>query len=48
MNVVAVAVGSVAGLSIAHRMPERYAQIVLSALGLVTITLGVDAAVLRF
>lgn len=48
INVVTVAVGSVAGLSIARRMPPRYAQIVLNALGLVTITLGVDAGVLRF
>ncbi len=48
INVVAVTVGSLGGLSIASRLPRRYQQIVLNALGLVTITLGIDAAVLRF
>jgi len=48
VNVVTVAVGSVAGLSIARKFPDRYSKTVLNALGLVTITLGVDAGVLRF
>lgn len=48
VNAVAVAVGSLTGLTIGPRLPERYQQIVLHALGLVTLTLGFDAAVLRF
>jgi len=48
INAMTVAIGSVAGLSIARRLPVRYSKIVLNALGLVTIALGVDAAVLRF
>lgn len=48
VNVATVLVGSLAGLSVAARLPERYRSIILGALGLVTITLGVDAAVLRF
>ena len=48
VNAITVTVGSVLGVSIGARLPRRYQQIVLNALGLVTITLGVDAAVLRF
>ncbi|MGB2988264.1 MAG: DUF554 domain-containing protein [Phycisphaerae bacterium] len=48
VNVITVSVGSLVGLSIAARLPQRYQQIVLHSLGLVTIVLGVDAAVLRF
>lgn len=48
INVITVIVGSVAGLSIARKVPERYQQIMLSCLGLITITLGVDAGVLTF
>ena len=48
VNTFTVAVGSLAGLSIATRLPERYRLIVLNALGLFTITLGVDAGVLKF
>jgi len=48
VNVIAVAVGSLIGLSASARIPERYRDIVLASLGLVTVTLGVDAAVLRF
>ena len=48
VNTIAVAVGSLAGLSFGAKLPARYQQIVLSALGLVTLTLGMDAAVLRF
>ena len=48
VNVLAVAIGSAVGLAASARLPERYRVIVLSALGLITITLGVDAAVLGF
>jgi uncharacterized protein len=48
VNAMTVAIGSVAGMSVAKHLPERYRLIVLNALGLVTIMLGVDAAVLRF
>lgn len=48
INALTVAIGSAAGVSIARKLPERYAAIVLHALGLVTICLGVDSAVLRF
>ncbi len=48
VNAVAVVVGSVAGLSAAARLPQRYRDIVLACLGLVTITLGVDAGVVHF
>jgi len=48
LNVVTVALGSLAGLTVAARLPERYQQIVLNALGLVTITLGIDAGVVQF
>ncbi len=34
------------GLVLSGRLPERYQRIVLDALGLVTITLGIDAAVM--
>ena len=48
INTLTVALGSLAGLSFAAKLPQRYQQIVLSTLGLVTVTLGIDAAVLRF
>jgi hypothetical protein len=48
VNVVTVAAGSLAGLSFASSLPERYRTIVLQALGLVTVTLGIDAAVVNF
>ena len=48
INTVAVAVGSIVGIAASARLPDRYREIVLNALGLVTITLGIDAAVLRF
>ncbi len=48
VNGVTVAVGSIAGVSVAAKLPERYRLIVLQSLGLVTITLGIDASVLRF
>lgn len=48
VNVIAVVVGSLGGVAIGSKLPDRYQQIVLSALGLITITLGVDAGVLEF
>ncbi|UCE61222.1 MAG: DUF554 domain-containing protein [Phycisphaerales bacterium] len=48
VNTIAVAVGSLIGLSASARLPERYRRIVLDSLGLVTIVLGVDAAVIKF
>lgn len=48
VNVISVVIGSVAGLSVAAKLPERYRLIILNALGLVTLALGVDAAVLKF
>jgi hypothetical protein len=48
VNAVTVFVGSLLGLSIASKLPERFRSIVLTSLGLVTITLGVDSAVLKF
>jgi uncharacterized membrane protein YqgA involved in biofilm formation len=46
VNAATVAVGSGIGLAFSARIPERYQRIILDCLGLVTITLGVDAAVL--
>ena len=46
VNVLAVAVGSGTGLLLSARIPDRYQQIILNCLGLVTITLGIDASVL--
>lgn len=48
VNVVTVAVGSGLGLTVGGSIPERYRSIILQCLGLVTVTLGVDAAVLGF
>jgi uncharacterized membrane protein YqgA involved in biofilm formation len=48
VNAITVAVGSVIGVAASSRLPERYQLIVLQALGLVTITLGVDSGVLEF
>ena len=48
VNAIAVIVGSLLGVSAAGKLPERYRQIVLTCLGLITLTLGVDAGVLRF
>lgn len=46
VNAVTVAVGSGIGLAFSARIPERYQRIILDCLGLVTVTLGIDAAVL--
>lgn len=48
INVFTVAVGSLIGLTVGERISERYRSIILAALGLVTLTLGVDAGVLQF
>lgn len=48
INAVVVLLGSAAGLLAGARLPEAYRQIVLTCLGLVTITLGIDAGVLKF
>jgi hypothetical protein len=48
VNVITVAAGSIVGISISRGIPERYRVIVLQTLGLITLTLGVDAAVLQF
>lgn len=45
VNAVTVALGTAIGLIFASRIPERYQQIIINVLGLITITLGVDAAV---
>ncbi len=44
-NAITVAVGSGSGLLLSGRLPDRYQRIVLSSLGLITITLGIDASV---
>ncbi len=46
VNALTVAVGSGIGLTFSSRIPERYQRIILDCLGLVTVTLGIDAAVL--
>ncbi len=48
INAAVVLLGSSAGLLAGARLPERYRQIMLTCLGLVTITLGIDAGVLKF
>lgn len=46
VNVATVAVGSTIGLALSTRIPERFQRMILDCLGLVTITLGIDAAVM--
>lgn len=48
VNAATVIIGSVVGLSVGAKLPDRYQRIVLNALGLVTIALGIDAGVLKF
>ena len=45
VNAATVAVGTGLGLVLSSRLPDRYQRIILTVLGLVTVTLGVDAAV---
>jgi len=47
VNAATVAGGCLIGALASGRLPERYQRAILDVLGLVTITLGVDAAVLR-
>lgn len=46
VNVAAVAAGSTIGLALSTRIDDRYRRMILTCLGLVTITIGIDAAVL--
>jgi len=46
VNAGTVAIGSAIGLVLAARIPDRYQRIILNCLGLVTIILGIDAAVI--
>lgn len=48
VNAITVLAGTLLGLSVAARVPERFRTIVLQTLGLITITLGIDSAVLTF
>ena len=48
INAAAVVGGSAIGLLAGGKISERYRTIVIQALGLITITLGVDAGVLEF
>jgi len=48
VNAITVLAGSLGGVAIGSKLPERYQKIVLTCLGLITITLGVDAGVLDF
>ncbi len=46
VNAATVVVGCTLGLAVGSRLPERYRRIVLDGLGLITITLGIDASVI--
>lgn len=48
VNSLTVLVGSAVGLTVGHRIHEKYHQAILMCLGLVTLGLGMDAAVLDF
>jgi len=48
INVVAVAIGTTAGVLIGHRLPERIRETVMAGLGLATIALGVNGALAAF
>lgn len=48
VNSLTVVIGSTIGLSVGHRIHERYHQTILMCLGLVTLGLGMDAAVVDF
>jgi len=47
VNTATVAVGSTLGLLLGARVPDRYQRIILDCLGLITISLGIDAAVIE-
>jgi uncharacterized membrane protein YqgA involved in biofilm formation len=46
VNTATVAVGSAAGLALGSKLPHRYQRIILDCLGLITVTLAIDASVL--
>lgn len=46
VNAGTVVVGCAIGLAVGGKLPERYRRIVLEGLGLITITLGIDASVI--
>jgi uncharacterized membrane protein YqgA involved in biofilm formation len=46
VNAGTVVVGCTLGLAVGDKLPERYRRIVLQGLGLITITLGIDASVI--
>ncbi len=48
VNALTVVVGGLLGVTVGPALPDRYRVIVLQCLGLVTITLGIDSAVLGF
>jgi len=48
VNVFTVLAGSTVGLTLGGRLPQRYLRIILDVLGLMTVVLGVDAAVIGF
>lgn len=48
VNVFAVLIGSSSGMLVGARLPDRYQRIILDMLGLITVTLGIDAAVIKF
>ncbi|MHC5108666.1 MAG: DUF554 domain-containing protein [Planctomycetota bacterium] len=48
VNTATVIVGSLLGIALSGRLPDRYRDLVLATLGLITITLGIDASVLQF
>ncbi len=48
VNVATVAIGSALGIVLSTKLAQRYRTIVLQALGLMTITLAIDAAVLKY
>ncbi len=48
VNSATVVIGSVIGVAVSSKLPDRYRDIVLTSLGLVTITLGIDSGVLKF
>ncbi|MCB9849682.1 MAG: DUF554 domain-containing protein [Phycisphaerales bacterium] len=47
VNAAMVAGGCIIGVLATGKLPERYQRIILDVLGLITITLGIDAAVVR-
>lgn len=46
VNAATVVIGCTLGLLVGNKLPDRYQKIVLNGLGLITITLGIDASVI--